>query len=131
MNEINIMAVLASAIACFVFGALWYSPILFLKRWCKETTVDLNKSITNPGKVYGITFILTLLAAFAFAWLLGPKPDLPVAIFSGALAGIGMVAASMGINYQFANCSLTHWLIDSGFHICRFVIMGVILGLWH
>jgi len=131
MNEINIYAALASTFASFIFGALWYSPMLFLPRWCKETGVNPNKNISNPFKVYGITFLLTLISAFVFAVLLGPKPELTTGVLSGAFAGLGLVVTSMGINYQFANSSVIHWLIDGFFHIFRFSIMGLILGLWH
>ena len=49
----------------------------------------------------------------------------------GLLAGAGMVAASFGINYQFANRSLTLWLIDGGYHTVQFLLFGLVLGLWH
>ena len=42
-----------------------------------------------------------------------------------------MVAASFGINYQFANRSLTLWLIDGGYHTVQFLLFGLVLGLWH
>ena len=131
MNEINIFAVLAATFASFAFGALWYSPVLFMNRWCQETGVDPNSQMTNPAKVYGITFLLTLVAAFAFALFLGPGPEPGRAIVAGIFVGVGLVATSMAINYQFANRSLAHWMIDSGFHLCRFAIMGAILGVWH
>ena len=41
-----------------------------------------------------------------------------------------MVAASFGINYQFANRSALMWLIDGGYHTVQFGIYGLILGLW-
>lgn len=131
MTEINFIAVLASAFASFVLGAAWYSPVLFMQRWCQETGVDPADSIEKPARVYGRTFVLTLLSALALALLLGPAPELTTAILSSMLAGVGLIATSMGINYQFARRSLTHWLIDSGFHVGRFLVMGLILGLWH
>src|SRR5688500_7291516 len=75
--------------------------------------------------------IFSLIAALAFALWLGPAPALPDAIQRGLLAGFGMVAASFGINYQFANRSTTLWLVDGGYHTVQFLLFGVILGLWH
>jgi len=74
MNEINIFAVLAATFASFIFGAVWYSPLLFLTRWCKEVGVDPHKEVSNPVKVYGITFFLTLFSAFILAIILGETP---------------------------------------------------------
>jgi len=128
--DVNLYAVFVSALASFMFGALWYSPILILPRWCKETGVDITKSVENPARVYGITFLLTLCSAFVLAIFLGKNPDLETAVLSGILAGLGLVVTSMGINYQFANCSLMHWMIDGAFHVFRFAIMGLVLGAW-
>ena len=33
MPEVNWLAVLAATVAAFVLGGLWYSPVLFGKRW--------------------------------------------------------------------------------------------------
>ena len=38
--EVNYVAVLAAAIASFVIGALWYSPMLFGKMWMKLSNVS-------------------------------------------------------------------------------------------
>ena len=48
----------------------------------------------------------------------------------GLLVGAGLVAASFGINYQFANRSTVMWLIDGGYHTVQFVIYGLVIGLW-
>ena len=58
-------------------------------------------------------------------------PALSTALAYGLLAGAGMVAASFGINYQFANRSLTLRLIDGGYHTVQFLLFGLVLGLWH
>ena len=130
MNEMNLFAVFGATIASFIFGALWYSPLLFLPLWCKETGVDPSKNIDNPGRVYGVTFALTLIAAVSLEWLVCATPDPLVASSTGALVGLGLVATSIGINYQFAGRSITLWVIDGGFHVIRLTLMGLIIGLW-
>ncbi len=131
MMDINIWAVLVATVASFITGALWYSPVLFMKTWCRETGINPEENISNPGKVYGLTFVFTLLSAFVLAILLGPQPELMYALVMSAVAGAGLVACSMGINYLFASKSLLVWCIDGGFHIFRFMIIGLVLGLWH
>lgn len=130
MAEFNLWAVLAATVASFAFGALWYSPLLFLKRWCAESGVELGKGPANPARVYGLTFVFTLLsAALLGAWITG-SPGPVVGGLRGLLAGLCFAAASMGINYQFAGRSFTVWFIDGGFHTVRFALMGAILGTW-
>jgi len=129
MADINLLAVLAAAIASFVIGGLWYSPMLFGKAWCTDAGVDMEKG--HPPKVFVISLVFSLVAAYAFAVWIGPAPEMTEAIRSGVWVGVGFVAASFGINYQFASRPLRMWLIDSGYHVVQFVAFGVVLGLWH
>jgi hypothetical protein len=43
MPEINWLAVVVAAIACFLLGGLWYSPVLFGKAWQRETGLTDEK----------------------------------------------------------------------------------------
>ena len=90
-------------------------------------------SLISPdeNKVFGVAFLFSLVAAFAFAWFVGPQPELRKALLCGLVAGFGMVAASFGINYQFAQRSGKLWAIDGGYHTAQFALFGLILGLWH
>lgn len=128
--SINFLAVLAAAFSSFVLGGLWYSPALFLNPWNKAMgRTDADNG--HPAKVFGLSFIFALVAAIVFALLLGPSPALSEAWKAGLLVGVGFVAMSFGINYQFANRPIIAWLIDSGYHTTQFVLYGLILGAWH
>src|SRR5687768_15949964 len=103
----NHLAVIAAAASSFVLGGLWYSKALFGDRWNRE-----NGGVPPPGHpaaVFGVAFVFSLVAAYAFAWFLGPAPALPVALHHGLLVGAGLVATSFGINYRFAQRSFALW----------------------
>jgi hypothetical protein len=125
----NIPAVLIAAVSSFMLGGLWYSPALFGNAWIRENGGE--KQAGHPAKVFGVSFVFSLIAAFAFAYLLGAAPPLETALRTGAIVGIGFVAASFGINYQFAQRSFKLWLIDGGYHAVQFIVFGLVLGLWH
>ena len=125
----NLWAVLLATVSSFLLGGLWYSPMLFGRIWNRENGGPTHAG--HPAKVFGISFVFSLVAAVAFAAWLGPNPPLETAIKAGALAGFGFVAASFGINYQFAQRSFKLWLIDGGYHTVQFILFGLILGLWH
>ena len=125
----NTWAVLVAAVSSFALGGLWYSPALFGNAWNRENGGQVPAG--HPAKVFGISFAFSLVAAAAFAVWLGPAPDLATALRAGLLAGIGFVAASFGINYQFAQRSFRLWLIDGGYHAVQFLLFGLVLGLWH
>ncbi|MFT5211941.1 MAG: hypothetical protein ACI9CE_003682 [Flavobacterium sp.] len=88
--------------------------------------MDLHSFLDNPAKVYGLTFIFTIISAMAFALLLGSNIDLGKAISSALMVSIGLTASAMAINYQFAKLSWIHLMIDCGFHAVRFVAMAII-----
>jgi hypothetical protein len=132
MPEINYFAVAAGALATFIVGGLWYSPILFGKAWQHETGLsDEQLARGNMLRIFGVAFVLSLIAAFVFALFLGPRPSMPLGLGAGFSAGLCWVASSFGINYLFARRSLRLFLIDGGYHTLQFTLIGVILALWH
>jgi hypothetical protein len=126
----NWLAVVAAAVSAFVLGGIWYGP-LFKHAWCREAGIDLDANKRHPAKVFGIAFVAALVGAAAFAWWMGPAPELEYAVRRGVLAGFGIAATSFGINYVFAGRSLKLWLIDAGYHTLQFAVYGMILGIWH
>ena len=130
MPTLNWLAILVAAVSAFMLGGLWYGP-LFKTAWCREAGIDPDAAPTHPARVFGTAFVASLVAATAFAWYLGPAPELRHAVWSGLCIGLAFVATSFGINYAFAQRSFKLWLIDSGYHTLQFVLYGLILGLWH
>jgi hypothetical protein len=132
MPEFNILAVIAAALATFVLGGLWYSPALFGRAWQREAGVtDEQMRTSNKALIFGLTFVLSLIAAFVFAMFLGPRPPINLGLGAGFSAGLCWVAASFGINYLFEQRSLKLWLINAGYHTLQFTIIGLVLALWH
>ena len=132
MHGINILAVLVAAVSAFVLGGIWYSKLMFEKIWLAENgrTGELKEDGSgHPARVFGVSFVFALIAAYAFALWLGPEPNLMEGLHYGLLAGLGIAATSFGINYQFSGRSTKLWLIDGGYHTVQFVVYGLVLGL--
>ena len=129
MPEVNLWAVLACGVGSLVLGALWYSPVLFGSRWQSLAGVSEEQLAGDHFKIFGLAFILSLVAAFVFAIFLGPDMGLGPSIGAGASAGLCWVAASFGINYLFERRPLCLWLINGGYHTLQFTMFGLILGL--
>lgn len=129
MDGINLWAVLVAAVSSFLLGGVWYGP-LFGKAWNAAAGMDPQKQ-GHPAKIFGGAFVFSLVAAAVFAWFLGPQPPLSFAVCRGVLVGFGLVAASFGINYLFAQRGARLWLIDGGYHTVQFALFGLVLGLWH
>jgi hypothetical protein len=130
MGHVNLLAVLVAALSSFVLGGLWYSNALFGQVWRREAGDQRKPGEGHPARVFGLSFVFALVAAFAYAWLVPAALDPGHAMVQGLVAGAGIVAASFGINYQFAGNSLKLWAIDGGYHTVQFVLYGLIIGLW-
>lgn len=131
MPEFNIWAVLVAAVSGFVLGGLWYSPALFGKPWQREAGVtDDQMKNASMGLIFGLAFVLCLVASFVFAMFLGPRPPLALGLGAGFAAGLCWVGASFGINHLFERKSLKLFLINAGYHTLQFTLIGLILALW-
>ncbi len=131
MTEINVWAVLVAAVSSFLLGGVWYSKSLFGPAWGCAAGVSMESKHGHPARVFGVSFFFALVAAGAFAWWLGPQPPLQFALERALVVGLGFVATSFGINYQFADRKSAMWLIDAGYHAVQFLVFGLVLGLWH
>lgn len=71
MNEliegVSWIGVVVSFVLSFLLGWLWYSPILFGKKWAKGVGV----SITNGSSMPAFAMISQALGTFGLAWLFG------------------------------------------------------------
>ena len=129
MPEVNYLAVVIAAVASFLSGGLWYSNALFGKAWQRESGVtDEQLKNGNMAKIFGLSLVLSLLAAWVFALFLGPRPPVALGLGAGFSAGLCWVAASFGINYLFERRSFKLFLINGGYHTLQFTIIGLTLA---
>ncbi|MBT8099902.1 MAG: DUF1761 domain-containing protein [Gammaproteobacteria bacterium] len=129
--DVNYLAVIAAAVSAFFLGGLWYSPMMFLNPWNAAMGRTAASKNGHPAKVFGLSFLFALIAAAAFAHVIGPQPELRDALHMALIVGLAFVTMCFGINYQFADRPITAMLIDGGYHTMQFVLYAVILGLWH
>lgn len=130
-TPLNVWAVLVAALSTFLIGGLWYSPALFGKRWMRENgfTEESLKG-GNMAKIFGLTLLLSLIAAVNLAMFIGPENDPAVGAWWGFLAGFGWVATFIGTHYLFERRSLALFLINAGYSVVALTLMGVILAAW-
>ncbi len=129
MPDVNVWAVLACGVGSLVLGGLWYSPALFGKQWQKLARLSDEQMAGSNARIFGLAFVLSLVAAYVFAMFLGREMGVGPATAAGASAGLCWVAASFAINYLFERRPLPLWLINGGYHTLQFTLFGLIIGL--
>ena len=130
MPALNWLAVIAAAIAMFGLGAVWYSPVLFIKPWAKAAGLEIDyEKRGNFAAILGISFVLTLIMAANLAFFTAPL-DLGGTVAASVAAGLGWVTLSLWIISLFERRPLSYVFINGGYLTVGFILMGVILGLW-
>ena len=130
-SNVNWLGALVAAIATFLVGGVWYSPILFARPWMEAMGLSDADLKGGTGKIFGASFVLQLVAAVNLAFFLaGGKASLTWGVTAGLLAGVGWVVTSLGTTYLFGRRPLRLFLIDAGYHAVSFTVMGAILGVW-
>ena len=131
MEGLNIWAVLVAALSTFLIGGLWYSRALFGNLWMRENGfTDESLKGSNMTKIFGLAFLLALIAAVNLAMFLGPEKRPEMGALWGFAAGFGWVATFLGTIYLFERKSFTLFLINAGYSIVSLTVMGVILAAW-
>jgi hypothetical protein len=124
-------AVAAAALVGFLIGGLWYSPILFARVWMRESGVtEAQARQANMARVFGLSLVCSVVMAFNLAAFIGQKGSLGFGLFAGAATGLGWVAMSQGVIYLFEQRSFRLWLVNSGYQVVNYTVMGGIIGAW-
>ncbi len=130
-TQVHWLAILIAAVAGFVVGGLWYGPILG-KAWMAErgVTPESAKEGFNMPLVFGTTFVLNLVASFVLDHVFGTygHPGMSLAVMIAGGIALAFIATSIGVNYLFSRMSLTLFLIDAGYWLVIYCVMGAILS---
>lgn len=138
LSAINWLAVITATLVGFAIGFVWYGP-LFGKPWMESTGLtEEDVKDGNMGKTFGFSFIFQFIMAVCLALFFygNPDPEATAMItpatgsFYGFLTGFGWVAMAIGVNALYEQKSWKYILINGGFWVIVFTLMGLILGAW-
>jgi hypothetical protein len=135
---INLWSVLVAAIATMVVGFLWYSPLLFARPWTvlmgydPDDKAKLAEMQKGAGKMYALSFLASLVSALVLAKII------LITTVSSALYGmrvgfavwLGFVTTVQLTSVLFAKQPLKLYLINTGYQLVCYLVMGAILAVW-
>ncbi len=135
---VNLWSVLVAAVATMILGFLWYSPLLFAKPWTLAMGYDPNDKAKmeemrkGAGKLYGITFVASLISAFVLAKIID------ITTVNSALYGmkigfavwLGFVTTVQLTSTLFKKRPIKLYWIDTGYQLVCYLAMGAILAKW-
>jgi hypothetical protein len=136
-DNLNWGAIAMGTIAYFILGSLWYSKLLFVKRWIADLKIDVNEPNAKKGMglMLGGSIVLMFVQSIAIA-LIAERLDIRGAgwmsgLKLGALTGCCFSAATIGVNYFYEKKPLSLFLINAGYAIVGNIISAIIICSWY
>lgn len=117
--NVNWLAVIVGAVAAFALGWLWYSPMLFGKKWAAGNGIEMGTASTMPM----LAMVLQIIGLLLMSWFVGVT-----AVESKLLTFILAVVAFIvlhGSSLLFAKKPRSVVDIDGGYWLASAVLMFI------
>ena len=131
----NYLAVIAAAVAGWLFGAVWYmalsKPWMAASGWTSEAEM-LGPSGRASPVPFAIAFVAELVMAYFLAGLIAHLGEVTVwnALVTAFFAWLAFVLTTLVVNYRFGRRSWTLTAIDGGHWLGVLLVMGLVVGLF-
>ncbi len=135
---IDLWAVLVAAFSAMLVGFLWYSPLLFARPWMvlmgydPEDKEKLKEMRKGAGKMYGLSFLASLISAAMLAKIV-TITTVNTALYGmkiGFAMWLGFVTTVQFTSVLFARQPVRLYLINTGYQLVSYLVMGGILAAW-
>lgn len=130
--SVNLVGAAVAGVAAFIVGMLWYSPMLFGKKWMELSGMKISENYKDMGKM-APTMVAALVVSIISAYILGQFIKLIGAAtpVEGAIVGIAAwfgFVATVSLNMVFwERKPIGLYLLNNGHLALNFAIMGAIL----
>jgi hypothetical protein len=131
-DVVNWYAVLTATVIVFILGGLWYAPHFFGRPGIIAANAEMfGGPARRMDLIIVVAFIMIWTQASLLAAILGPNSDVSLGIKVGLMVGLFFVSTALAFHYVFERRPFWHLLINGGFQLVSFAIMGAIVGGWH
>lgn len=130
--DVNWIAVLASTVAGFVFGALWYSGLG--KAWLAalgKTEAELTEGYAASPLPYVIAFAAQATIGFFLMQLLVRLNSMTLgsALAAALVLWLAFILGPMAVNHSFQRASRRLTLIDAGHWLGVLLLQALVISL--
>ena len=135
LASLNYLAIIIGVIINQVLGAAWY------RTWAKPWMADVGYTLDDLEAMKGTSqqwypYVVAIAAALIFTFLLalliqGLEADGPAeGLILGLLVSVGAIFTSYATTYSFESRTLRLLLINTGYPLVSYAIIGILLASW-
>lgn len=129
IQNLNWLAIIVAALSTFLIGGIWYK--VFERGWLASNNLTIKDlRDRNNAIVFGLAFIFSFVMSLNLALFIGNQ-NIGFGLIAGFMTGFGWVFFAIGIISLFEKRPITYVLINGGYMIVSFTVMGAIIGAWH
>lgn len=130
--NVDMIAVIVAAIAAFIVGMIWYSPMLFGKKWMKIMGVTEKDMGKNKDKMMGImlsSLVVSGVTAYVFAHILAfsQASTITDAVQGSVWVWLGFVATTLYMGVLYEKKSMDWYILSAGHYLFAIIAMGIVL----
>ena len=125
----SFIAIVVGAIVAFMLGALWYSPILFGKAWMKYKGNSDPQASPVVYEPLAKKWLETSVLFGVVAAQIGIIGDLQSLLILAIVLWAGFTLPSHYLGHAFGGHPVLMKIIDAGYHLCAFALIGVVYAV--
>ena len=135
IGSLNYLAIIVGVIINQVLGAAWY------RTWGKPWMTDVGITMEDVEAMKGtsqqwLPFVVAIASALIFTFVLalliqGMDANGAVnGLLLGLLVAVGFIATAFATTYSFEGRSLRLFLINIGYPLISYAVIGILLAAW-
>ena len=135
LGSLNYLAIIVGVVINQILGATWY------RAWAKPWMADVGLTMEDMEAMKGtpmqwLPYVIAIVSALVFTFVLalliqGLEANNAVeGLLLGLLVSVGAVVTAYATTYSFESRSLRLFLINSGYPIISYAIIGLLLAAW-
>jgi hypothetical protein len=109
-------------------GALWYSPLLFAKRW-QALIGRTDEELGAAGPAMAVASLMFVLLGIGLAWVMPNDASVGIGVMWGFLGFWGFALPVTVVNSVFERRSWSLVAIYLGYILVAMLVMGAIIAL--
>ena len=128
-SGISFWWVLLAIVVYFGIGAVWYSPVLFMKQWqaeIKRKSAEMSMATSAMATTFAAMVVLVLVEAYIVSAT--GTHGLMNGLQLGFVLWLGFTATTALVNNVFQGGSKKLYAIDQGYHLVGIALAGAILA---